>query len=440
MGSFRPLDQKPSFTVKFDEFTADQEYCGLTKMMLNNSVQDSSYLAELLGTGLFRDAGVPAARVTYARVEFNGRDLGLYLLIEGMNKRFLKRHFQSAKGNLYEGYLQDVQERLDQDGGTVTDQADVRALFAAANGSDPADRFKRLNQVLDVDRFVSFAAMEILVSHWDGYTLHTNNYRIYHDPTSDRMVFVTHGLDGIFRRPNISIQPPLKSIVGRALLQTDEGKRLYQERVARLFTNVFRIEVITNRLQQALDRIRSAGLATNELVTIERNAVIMRDRILRRTERVAEQLNGIQPEPLPFNDTGIARLEGWRIEPDIGDPMMDQPKVDGRSTLHIDAKDENCRASWRLWTYLKPGRYTLEGQVRTARIRSGGAGLRISGDTRNIRIGGDTAWRELRHNFEVEPGGGDVELVCELRCFQGGGEVWFDLESLKLQRQNASPP
>ena len=72
MGSFRRLDEKPSFVLKFDKFLPDREYCGLTKLMLNNSVQDQTYLAELLATGLFRDAGVPAARVTHVRVRLNG--------------------------------------------------------------------------------------------------------------------------------------------------------------------------------------------------------------------------------------------------------------------------------------------------------------------------------------------------------------------------------
>jgi len=169
MGSFRAVDGKPSFSLKFDEFTKGAEYSGLTKLMLNNSVQDSSYLAELLGTQLFRDAGVPAARVAYARVLLNGHDLGLYVAIEGMNKHFLKRFFKKADGNLYEGYLADLDGRLEQDGGAVKDRADVRALLTAARVSDPAQRFAGLSRLLDLDRFASFGAMEVLLSHWDGY-------------------------------------------------------------------------------------------------------------------------------------------------------------------------------------------------------------------------------------------------------------------------------
>src|SRR5947207_5953026 len=62
MGSFRPLQEKPSFAVRFDKFVPDQTYSGMSKFLLNNSSQDRSYLAEYMSTSLFRDAGLPAAR------------------------------------------------------------------------------------------------------------------------------------------------------------------------------------------------------------------------------------------------------------------------------------------------------------------------------------------------------------------------------------------
>ena len=171
VGSFRSIDAKPSFAVKFDEFVAGQAYRGLKKLMFNNSAQDATYLNELLGTQLFQDGGVPAARVTHARVRLNGRDLGLYVVIEAMNKDFLQRHFGSAKGNLYEGYAQDINGHLEQDNGEDDTREDLRSLYEACLIPDSTERWEQLNKVLDVDRFVSFVAMELLTAHWDGYAV-----------------------------------------------------------------------------------------------------------------------------------------------------------------------------------------------------------------------------------------------------------------------------
>lgn len=434
MGSYRTIDQKASFAVKFDQVTADQEYAGLTKLMFNNAVQDPTYVAEYLANGLFRDAGLPAARVTHARVRLNGKDLGLYVVIEAMNKRFLKRNFQSARGNLYEAYVQDINTRMDQDNGEETSQDDVRALVEACAIPDPVERLGRVRQKLDVDNFISFGVMEVLVGHWDGYTIHTNNFRLYHDPLSDRMVFITHGLDWAFRRPNISIEPPLKSLVGRAVFETDEGRRRFRERVGTLFTNVFRVSAITNRMEQRLARLRSeGGLSPAERARLDRSAASLRERIELRGVRVAEQLAGLALPRMQFDSDQTARLSGWRDEYDRGEMVMDQPDYDGRPTLHLQAEaGVQCRGSWRTQVCLARGRYRFEGLMACRDIQGGSAGLRISGGQRRAGLSGTTSWQPVIHEFEVTDDTVDVEFVCDF--YGRGGEVWLDRNAFRLRK------
>jgi hypothetical protein len=234
-GSFRPLDDKPSFAVKFDQFNPDQKFRGLTKLMLNNSTQDTTLLSEHLAVGLFRDAGVPAARVSHARVSLNGRDLGLYVAVEAMNKGFLRQHFTDPAGNMYEAYAKDVDQRLDQDNGQPGDQSDLRALLEAARAPVEA-RLSALRRVLDVDRFASFLAVTTVIAQHDSYPLNRNNYRLYRDPASDRFVMLPHGCDGTFSRLSLPILPPQKYVLTRALLEIPEGRKLYLERLKVLFT------------------------------------------------------------------------------------------------------------------------------------------------------------------------------------------------------------
>ena len=434
MGSFRSVDEKPSLVVKFDEFATNQQYRGLNKLMFNNSVQDTTYLAEMLATELFRDAGLPAARSAHARVHLNGQDLGLYVVFEAMNKQFLKQHFADASGNLYEAYLGDVDGRMEQDSGSDTSMNDVRALYAACRIADDARRWQELQKVLDVDRFVSFVAMEMLTSHWDGYAIHTNNFRIYHDPGTGKFTFITHGVDWAFRRPNISIQPPMKSIVGRAVLSTPEGQKLYRERIGTLFTNVFHVAVMTNRMEQALAGIRAAGLDKNQMAKIEERTGWLRRQIEARAESVGKQLRGIEPESMKFDSNGLAYPEKWREEPDRGEVLFERTEMDGRKTLHIRAESLRTRASWRSQTYLKRGWYRFEGSARVNDLATGSARLRISGDTRSVGIGGAavSGWRPLGHVFEVQEAGMDIELVCELNA--SAGDVWFDANSLRVRR------
>jgi hypothetical protein len=60
-------------------------------------------MTELICGELLRAAGVPAPRITHARVMLNGRNLGLYVLVEEFDKTFLGRHFSNPNGNCYDG-------------------------------------------------------------------------------------------------------------------------------------------------------------------------------------------------------------------------------------------------------------------------------------------------------------------------------------------------
>ena len=80
-----PID---SDSAKFDEFESGQFFHGHEKIALDSSVSDASYLAEAIGGEIFRAAGVPAVRVTFARVDLNGRDLGLYVIAQTMNRDY----------------------------------------------------------------------------------------------------------------------------------------------------------------------------------------------------------------------------------------------------------------------------------------------------------------------------------------------------------------
>lgn len=438
MGSFRPLNEKPSFAVKFDEYVDDQTFCGLSKIMLNNSSQDGSYLAEYVSMGLFHDAGLPAPRVTHAFVELNGKALGAYVVIEPVNKDFLRCHFKNSSGNMYEAYLQDIDQNLDQDNGVDLKQADRKALVEACTLPDAAQRWARLQRVLDVDQFITHTAIEMFVSHTDGYALNRNNYRLYRDPTNGRFSFITLGADWGFGNTAVSINPPMNSIVVRGVLGTSEGRKLYRERVRTLYTNIFDVAVLTNRVNEAVARLKAAARNPNEAREFEGHGAGMRERIAHRYRNITEQLSAPEPEPLKFDASGYAKISGWRTKTDSGNAVHDRQSESNKVHLHISGDNGGCIASWRSRVLLDGGKYRFEAMGRSAGVKpqtsdiGSGAGVRISGGKRTNKLHGDSDWTKLAHEFEVPAGGVEVEFVCELRVTRG--QVWFDRDSLKVKK------
>ena len=128
-GSFQPLEKKPGLTIKFNEFISGIKFHGHSKLIFDNSQQDPTYLCETIGGELFRMAGVPAPKNNFAKVEVNGRDLGIYVMSEAVNKDFLSKSFTRTKGNLYEGSKADITDKLEKDSGDESkDQKDLKAL------------------------------------------------------------------------------------------------------------------------------------------------------------------------------------------------------------------------------------------------------------------------------------------------------------------------
>ena len=441
-GSFRSIDDKAALTLSFGKFVPNQRFHGLQKIHLNNSVQDPSFSTEYICGAMFQAAGVPAPRVTHARVWVDGRDLGFYVLIEGFTRDFLGRYFDHTQGNLYDGgFLKDVTDTLDKEsGGADKDESDLKRLASAAQEPDPSKRWERLGKTLDVTRFISFMAMEVLVWDWDGYVMNRNNYRIYHDPSVDKMVFIPHGMDQMFWEANGPIRPNFGGLVASAIIGTPEGERLYRQRLAELFRDVYRLERVTHLVDQLHLRNRPAvaEMGPGALNDYDLAVAQVRERIVQRWMGVKAQLEA-QPTLLKFSE-GIAKLTGWqeRNEPATG--RLDQPTHDGKPTLHIRAAG-NCTASWRTRVLLESGRYRLEGLARAAHVaplndgqKGEGAGLRISGtdQLRANKLVGDSPWKRLEFEFEVAPSMNAIDLVCELRATQG--EVWFDTDSLLLVR------
>jgi hypothetical protein len=447
-GSFRPVDQNPALTLNFDKFAPGQRFHGLQKIHLNNSIQDQSLLSEQISRELFEAAGVPVPRAANAQVELNGRYLGVYVMVEGWNKQFLRRYFKNTKGNLYDGgFVKDIDQDLATNSGeNPKNQSDREALVAAAQEPDPAVRLARLEKILDLDRFISMIAMEVILCHWDGYAMNKNNYRLYHDLDTDRMVFMPHGLDQMFgvmrANPNLPIFPHMKGLVALSVLQTPEGQRRYKDRLTDLSAKVFKVDAVVNRVNELAARIRPVLAERNPQYANyhEREVTELIRRITQRGQSLQEQLSA-SSRALKFNNAGIVRLSGWTSRSDFGKPKFEQMKnIEGKTLLHISAAQGSSVGCWRIKVPLEGGRYRIEARVKTEGVvpdpgddRRGGAGLRTFGTRFTQKLVGDHEWTNIGHEFDMPEGMAEVELICELRA--GKGQVWFDASSLRLIRK-----
>ncbi|MSQ96724.1 MAG: hypothetical protein EXR98_19520 [Gemmataceae bacterium] len=298
-GSFRGIDDKPGLTLNMNKFDQEKLFYGMDKWHLANSVQDPSYLSELICGELFRAAGVPAARVAHATLTINGRKRGLYYLKEGYDKHFLHQQFKNHHGNLYDGgFLREIDQPLQLLMGRadVKDRADLKALAAAAREPDAKKRFDRLEKVLDMDRFISYLVLEAITWDWDGYPMNRNNYRLYHDPERDKIVFLPSGMDQMFGNPGGPILPGFQGMVASAVVNSPEGKKRYYARMAEIHKDIFKPDVMLKRLDELQARVqpvlRSIDKGAGNDFPNQVNR--LRDGIRQRHKSIEQQLKNIK--------------------------------------------------------------------------------------------------------------------------------------------------
>src|SRR2546428_3892510 len=93
---------KPGLKFDINYYTADQRFLGLKNLILRNNTQDASNMRELVSMKFFRHMNVKASRESFARLFVNTAYVGLYTIVEDIDKDFLKKNLDENDGYLYE--------------------------------------------------------------------------------------------------------------------------------------------------------------------------------------------------------------------------------------------------------------------------------------------------------------------------------------------------
>jgi hypothetical protein len=453
-GSFRDFDDKPALTVRMDRSDDDERFHGLAKFHLNNSVQDDTYLREWLGSELFRAAGLATPRVTHARVWLNDRDVGLYVLKEGFDKLLVKCSFEEAGGNLYDGgFCQDVDADLAKECGKgPDDHSDLKALREACQEPDLARRWPRVAERVDVKAFLTFMAMELMTGHWDGYCQNRNNYRLYVEPKHGKALFLAHGMDQIFQDPDAPILDAPCAMVADSVMKKPEWRAQYRKRIGELLP-LFDAAKLSRKIDAASQRIEAA-LATFDPAAAKGHEEATRglkQLVEMREKSLEKQKSQPDPRPLVFAQNVAVRIDGWKPMSESEDATVVEKKVGGERLFQVACGPSgHCIAGFRRPLLLAKGRYRLQASLQVKEVAAlanedgtpattnVGAGLRISGATREGGLTGSAAFKTVQFDFEVFEEQRDVELVVELRASKG--QLLVRPESLKLTRLPGSGP
>jgi spore coat protein CotH len=263
--------KKQPYKIKFDEFE-DQKLDGIKKIDLKNFINDPSLLHEPLAYKLLRDRGIPAPRTAYAELWVNGAYWGLYLLVENIDKPFLKRYFGGGandEGNLFRAgrefavnldYLGPDKETYKEKGLVLSnneaedDWSGLIRFLDVVTNTPTGDIPVELPKVFDVQTFIKMIAVERLLKAWDNFSFAGSNFYLYQHPDGRfrmipwdynetfqdiRLLSATDWLEG-YLVPNGDIldRRPLL----RRIFEQEAWKQQYFEEVCALLQSDFTVE------------------------------------------------------------------------------------------------------------------------------------------------------------------------------------------------------
>jgi len=219
-GSRNPV--KLGLTIEMDRYTSGQQFLGLSSLVLDNLWQDPSMLRQFLAMGFLRRTGLAAPRESFTRVYINNTYQGLYAIVEDIDAAFVARWTGDAEGTLFEyhwrfpysgedlkelsAYAAIFEPRTHVRDPVTTLWGPIQDLFQSVNDPDDATWRSRVDRFLDLEQFVTQAAVENYVAENDGLLGYAgmDNFYLYRPSGDTRHRVFPRDKDNAFLQPDFA--------------------------------------------------------------------------------------------------------------------------------------------------------------------------------------------------------------------------------------------
>ncbi len=303
---------KPGLRVDFNRFEPGQEFLGLKSLVLDNLAQDQTMMAERLSLALFRRLGVPAPRVAHARLFVNDILVGLYTLVEPVDKGFLKRRLDEDGGYLYDyEWVSDYNfEYLGPDPALYSpapfepqtheknpDPAPLVRMIRAIHETGDDEYAGTMSGYFDLHRLLDYLAVETFIADEDGVLgdWGLNNFYLYRFAEQDLSIFIPWDKDVTFRKVDRSIWHNVeRNALTRRLLAIPGYREYYLQALERVAASAADEYWLSLEIGAAYERIRVAVAEDpNKPFTygqFEEGMEILRAFAAARGERIAAEI------------------------------------------------------------------------------------------------------------------------------------------------------
>jgi len=278
--SYRGPNDNPYLKIDLAHSVEGATLDGMSDFRLYNHGQDLSGIQRYLGYKIWRDDyndglnAYPAPRAGFATLNLNGQSLGIYGTNETIKEEFVRRWFDIGDimiNNLYEGeygtdFMLSGCSGSDDDGPCFMNieveagpgAADDAALEVAIEKIRPMvveiddHRTQQdgmcgaLNRQIpgasnmDLDKFMTFFALETVIGAREGYSYLTNNYFMFDAPSEDgsegNYVLIPWGFDQVLhddKSPDFA-----GAVIPMGIIEDQECKARFDQELATVIAQI----------------------------------------------------------------------------------------------------------------------------------------------------------------------------------------------------------
>jgi hypothetical protein len=203
-GSGTRNGSKPGLRLDFNRYLTNQTFLGMRALVLDNGYSDPTTIRESVAMKLYTAVGLPTPREAHARLYVNNEYVGVFIIVDSVDRAFIERVFGTDEGNTEQGgYLYEYKWQfywyLEYLGPTLEtyaplfkpqtrDTDSMSAIYTPIAGmirainEAPDDQFvSAVGQYLDLNEFMKYLAVEQFTTEWDGFAGNwaTNNFYLY---------------------------------------------------------------------------------------------------------------------------------------------------------------------------------------------------------------------------------------------------------------------
>ena len=249
---------KPGLKIDFDRYSTNQKFLGLKSLVLDNLTQDPSGIHETVSMRFYQRLGIPTPRETHVRLYVRGEYIGLYALVESIDKQFLARTYgiigedTQNDGWLYEFVWQENWQFTD----LGTDVAAIKLRFDATTHESKSDedKYRQLQELItlanqtpverfvevigprfDLPGFIRFVAAQAFLGDTDGFlgAFGVNNFYLYRLENKIQHVLIAWDTDNTFWGPTFPVRPDDTNVLMQKLMRIPEYNALWFSELAR---------------------------------------------------------------------------------------------------------------------------------------------------------------------------------------------------------------